>query len=1174
MEFKNDFSLNIFFDDDSGIWQGVWNNIKEQLSLHFVSIKYKERMNYNKTLSNLNIKMVQRNEENLKLEKLQNSIKNSQLNSQDENKLPQSSFTHLYVTKINSVNDLKNGGKEKFLSNLDKFKSSMHVILMDIENSDSGYKSAIKSFDKIKSELKNQELKLLPVTPCLGKISELISEFFVTLKVKISNEINKVLFINIKQIENFKNQKSENKDIDSIYNYLQHKENLFSYLHLFEFYDEILKLCEEDLFLNFNQMKNSEISFSEPYSYLDFDENLIRNKISDKSLINLEYQQFLFFQIFKCCKLMRDFRKLNFYTNKILNEINNLKPNFISKYHFSFWSYQFTCRLSPYLKSLKSNIFSTSDEEVNIRTQILVMNHMKRSLKNLALLLKFEIANLKLISNLLDRKLKLNEDEDIHYYRKNSNSHTLDSLLILYNERDYKILENDQNFNSFIKDINLYLDDKSRFLLTDKLKLNEEFLNILNNLENLHLKLKQKKMAIKVQIEKLPIMLLLNKNSSIPEILLELIKTLKKERWDFLFEFLNYILIIIITCNSSSSSEENLKIILEFLNIKFKRYKELDELFEIKRENALNNILCEFIHSVKIEKLKEVKFELSNLFDVKLSREDEQQDGKYLYPIDINLNKVSSDKFKLSVKNESKLKFCLSKIIFCFINLEQIQDNQEEILQEHLFDENFIIDEEMSFNQLIEFNYKEISETIQNNQPHNFSLRLNKIKFILANGVEGIYNIKFLNGEYSISDGLIINIKQNNFEVKSSIKGILPTNNPNTQIQKNMFFYNTIYPLTIQLKSLDDFDFNGKSLRILTESHQTENSNYSDESIFKIISDKINIKNSEGENLNVFYQDKIYIQDNKILVSDEINFKHDNLLIEVYFYIEDNDFYKSTDKKIEIKTEISKGDKNIFEVFCRDIHYLNFQHIFTLTHKTRKEKENNILIQTSINLNLNLKGVNIYSNHNSKSEIDIHQTLNLIKIINKDNLLRRSLTNLNFKYSLDVEDFTFIYPEESLIDQLRKILKNPFHIKISIQNLSDDHSDGVQLFQEFNLKINVKKYVKEDVLIMIKVKENDNWSVVGKCRLIEKISSNDNNSELEFIEVSKIFKLIPMQDGYVKLPQIDFMEFKINPFNINDLKNINSLEFLPIQEGTIIEGNEKIVKVYSINSCALRLNYL
>jgi hypothetical protein len=85
---------------------------------------------------------------------------------------------------------------------------------------------------------------------------------------------------------------------------------------------------------------------------------------------------------------------------------DNLKIFFASKYHFIFWSYQFTCRLSPYLKSLKSNIFSTSDEEVNIMTQISVYNNMKRTLKNLASNIKFEIANLRIIS-----KLKINTNE-------------------------------------------------------------------------------------------------------------------------------------------------------------------------------------------------------------------------------------------------------------------------------------------------------------------------------------------------------------------------------------------------------------------------------------------------------------------------------------------------------------------------------------------------------------------------------------------------------------------------------------------------------------------------------------------------------------------------------------------------------------------------------------------
>ena len=67
-----------------------------------------------------------------------------------------------------------------------------------------------------------------------------------------------------------------------------------------------------------------------------------------------------------------------------------------------------------------------------------------------------------------------------------------------------------------------------------------------------------------------------------------------------------------------------------------------------------------------------------------------------------------------------------------------------------------------------------------------------------------------------------------------------------------------------------------------------------------------------------------------------------------------------------------------------------------------------------------------------------------------------------------------------------------------------------------------------------------------------------------------------LQDGYLKIPEIEFMEYEINEEEgkekTNTMNNINFLEFAPIKFGTVIEGNERIVKINSINSCTLRLN--
>ena len=216
----NNFSFTITYFDETGIWPGVWNTLKEQLAIHFATIKYRDNLNSMKTLLSLNIKMI----------------------DECNNDKCENSSLHVYVTKVNTTTDLKNGVKERIMNNFVKYKNSAHVIVMDIENSDSSVKSAMKNFEKIKSELKNPELKLLPVTSNYGKVSDIISEFFVFLKNKISNEINDNITSHIKLIESFKQSKIESKDVNATYNYFATKEKLLNYLQLAELWEAIIKL--------------------------------------------------------------------------------------------------------------------------------------------------------------------------------------------------------------------------------------------------------------------------------------------------------------------------------------------------------------------------------------------------------------------------------------------------------------------------------------------------------------------------------------------------------------------------------------------------------------------------------------------------------------------------------------------------------------------------------------------------------------------------------------------------------------------------------------------------------------------------------------------------------------------------------------------------------------------
>ena len=336
------------------------------------------------------------------------------------------------------------------------------------------------------------------------------------------------------------------------------------------------------------------------------------------------------------------------------------------------------------------------------------------------------------------------------------------------------------------------------------------------------------------------------------------------------------------------------------------------------------------------------------------------------------------------------------------------------------------------------------------------------------------------------------------------------------------------------------------------------------------------------------------------------------------FIIEDIDFYRTSNRKLEVlskildidvdKTSQTNLDKDDF--IFKETHEFFIQHIFSLTHKLRKSTESHILIQTSVNLNVESDNIliKLSEEENKIFDIDINQTLNLIKVLpNNDQLYLQLRDKIKFNFIQDNSFYVFYYSQNTIIEKIHILLNLPYYINIKHQIESNDdnikenetfndvlatsnpyfthinrrgslstnyykmQSDGVELFKEFLLDITIRKYFEEEVLIMIKIKENDNWTIVGKSRMIERIMKIDGNMQ-KYIEIKKQFILIPLQDGYIKLPEVEFMEYKIT--SCSDIRNVNSLEFLPLSSATVTEGNERIIKVYSINSCTLRLNLI
>ena len=140
-----------------------------------------------------------------------------------------------------------------------------------------------------------------------------------------------------------------------------------------------------------------------------------------------------------------------------------------------------------------------------------------------------------------------------------------------------------------------------------------------------------------------------------------------------------------------------------------------------------------------------------------------------------------------------------------------------------------------------------------------------------------------------------------------------------------------------------------------------------------------------------------------------------------------------------------------------------------------------------------------------------------------------------------------------------------------------DEND-IDIFKELNVNISIKKNNKKKVILLIHVCDNENWAVIGKSKFIEEwFNEKDKN------EKNMKIKLLPLVDGFLKLPEIEFLEYEITEIKDDILKineneenknefSVGKMNFDPIEYGTIIEGNEKVVNITPAKECSLKLN--
>ena len=168
--------------------------------------------------------------------------------------------------------------------------------------------------------------------------------------------------------------------------------------------------------------------------------------------------------------------------------------------------------------------------------------------------------------------------------------------------------------------------------------------------------------------------------------------------------------------------------------------------------------------------------------------------------------------------------------------------------------------------------------------------------------------------------------------------------------------------------------------------------------------------------------------------------------------------------------------------------------------------------------------------------------------------------------------YRLCYPEKNILDEIRELKEIPYYINIDVDEINND------IFKELGLNIKIKKNNKKKVILLIHICDNENWAVIGKSKLIEEWDNDKDNNEKNM----KV-KLLPLVDGFLKLPEIEFLEYEIaenkddSILKINENENkgeftVGKMSFDPIEYGTIIEGNEKVVNITPAKECSLKLN--
>ena len=221
-------------------------------------------------------------------------------------------------------------------------------------------------------------------------------------------------------------------------------------------------------------------------------------------------------------------------------------------------------------------------------------------------------------------------------------------------------------------------------------------------------------------------------------------------------------------------------------------------------------------------------------------------------------------------------------------------------------------------------------------------------------------------------------------------------------------------------------------------------------------------------------------------------------------------------------------------------------------------------MQTFLSLNIDKAKIKIY-NSDSFIIIDSKQAYNMILILGEklNDIINKLRTNF-IKFSLNDYDniiYQFCYPEKNILDEIKEIKEIPYHISINLDEDKSDKNEKYEIYKEINANINIKKYKKSKVKFMINILENNNWSIIGRNKIIEELDEEKCEKNIKII-------LLPLVDGFVPLPELEFneciMDSKYEEYQVE--------KFEPIEFGTIIDGEKNVLKIEPLKEYNLKID--